>query len=150
MVSSSVMDVTRIRMESNIAAKQLKRMCTHLVAFNTQCVLCFPNLFSTLNFATLHRYSLILFSRKPFRENTYLQVIRHVTNGVRPKRLNVPRMSGYTWNLVQMCWKSNPSERPTMEENFDNVDSSDCLRLVCNLFVSTQYHMLSPAVWCRS
>ena len=70
-------------------------------------------IFNTLSFDALAQ---IFFDTVPFRENNYLQVIRHVANGVRPKRLNDPRMADYTWNLVSMCWKPNPSERLTMEE----------------------------------
>ena len=60
-VSPSVVGVMRIWMESSIEAKQLKRMYMLLVAFIMQCVLCFLDLFSTLNVDALYRYSLILF-----------------------------------------------------------------------------------------
>ena len=58
----------------------------------------------------------IFFDTVPFHGNNDLQVMRLVTNGVCPKRLNIPIMEDYTWNIVQRCWGSNPSGRPTMED----------------------------------
>ncbi|KAF8331203.1 kinase-like domain-containing protein [Amanita rubescens] len=39
-----------------------------------------------------------------------------VASRARPDRLRSPKMEDDTWNLIQSCWKSQPSERPTMEE----------------------------------
>ena len=44
------------------------------------------------------------------------QIMRLVTTGARPDRLQIPSMDDDTWNLIEDCWKTRPSERPTMEQ----------------------------------
>ena len=57
----------------------------------------------------------IFFDTVPFHGKRDLQIIRLVTMGVRPQRLENPIMEEHVWNLVQRCWKSTPFERPTMD-----------------------------------
>lgn len=42
--------------------------------------------------------------------------MRLVLNGKRPDRLENPKMEDNTWNIIQSCWESIPSTRPTMEQ----------------------------------
>ncbi len=58
----------------------------------------------------------IFFNTVPFQGKGQLQVMAAVTNGMRPDRLESPRMEDNVWNLIQKCWTSKPSERPTMGE----------------------------------
>jgi serine/threonine protein kinase len=58
----------------------------------------------------------IFFDTVPFHGKRDFQIIRLVTKGVRPERLENPIMEEHLWNLVQRCWTSTASERPTMEE----------------------------------
>jgi len=61
-------------------------------------------------------YYATFFDTIPFHGSNGLQVMQLVTKGIRPKRLTSPRMEDRTWNLIQSCWQSNFSERPTMEQ----------------------------------
>ena len=40
----------------------------------------------------------------------------YVASGMRPERLKSPKIDSKTWNLIQNCWMTMPSERPTMDE----------------------------------
>ena len=44
-----------------------------------------------------------------------LLIMRFITDGIRPDRLQSPAIEDQTWNLISNCWEANPSERPTME-----------------------------------
>ncbi|KAF8351814.1 kinase-like domain-containing protein [Amanita rubescens] len=61
-------------------------------------------------------YYEIFFDTFLFSGKTNLQIMRFITSGKRPDRLEHPRMEDNTWNLIQDCWKARPSERPTMEQ----------------------------------
>ncbi|KAF8331207.1 kinase-like domain-containing protein, partial [Amanita rubescens] len=61
-------------------------------------------------------YYTIFFDIVPFHGKNSLQIMWSVTSGDRPDRFQSPRMDDDTWNLIESCWKSRPSERPTMEE----------------------------------
>jgi len=61
-------------------------------------------------------YYAIFFDTIPFQGSNGLQVMQLVTKGVHPERLTSPRMEDNTWNLIQSCWQSKFSERPTMEQ----------------------------------
>ena len=58
----------------------------------------------------------ILFNAIPYNEKSNLQIMRLVTTGVCPERLQSPEMEDETWDLIRSCWNSKPSERPTMEQ----------------------------------
>ena len=58
----------------------------------------------------------IFFDTIPFVEKNEYQIMRLVTAGVRPPRLDSPRMEDSTWELILHCWKAKPSERPGMEQ----------------------------------
>ena len=108
--SRVVRDVMKVMM-SNIDVKHRKRMCMLLVAFIMQYVPISTQLFRTLSTATQ-----IFFDTTPFDGNSDLQIVRLVTNGGRPDRLQSPQMEDKTWDLVQSRWNSKPSEHPTMEQ----------------------------------
>ncbi|KAF8328316.1 hypothetical protein F5887DRAFT_151059 [Amanita rubescens] len=61
-------------------------------------------------------YYAIFFDTVPFQGAGLLQIIGAVTSGMRPDRLESPRMEDNVWNLIQKCWTSKPLERPTMGE----------------------------------
>ena len=108
--SGVVMDVMKVMM-SNIDLKQRKRMCMLLVAFIMQCVPISIQLFRA--FSTVAQ---TFFDTTPFNGNSDLQIMRLVMNGGRPDRLQSPQMENETWDLIQSCWNSKPSERPTMKQ----------------------------------
>ena len=58
----------------------------------------------------------IFFDTIPFQGEGPLQIMAAVTSGARPGRLESPGMEDNVWNLIQNCWTSKPSERPTMGE----------------------------------
>jgi len=67
----------------------------------------------------------IFFDVNPFQGMNHYQIMRSVTSGVRPDRLENPNLEDEAWNLIQSCWKPQPSERSTMEqilETFPNFD----------------------------
>ena len=51
----------------------------------------------------------------------HYQIMRSVTSGLRPDRLENPRLEDEGWNLIQHCWKTKPSERPTMEQILETL-----------------------------
>ena len=108
--SGIVMDAMKVMM-SNIDVKQRKQMCMLLVAFIMQCVPISIQLFRA--FSTVAQ---IFFDTAPFDGNSDLQIMRLVTNGGRPDRLQSPQMENETWDLIQSCWNAKPSERPTMRQ----------------------------------
>ena len=57
----------------------------------------------------------IFFDTVPFQGKNNPQIMRLVSKGVRPDRLENPRMEDDTWNVIQNCWKQRPSSRPPME-----------------------------------
>ncbi|KAF8716612.1 hypothetical protein AX14_012280 [Amanita brunnescens Koide BX004] len=61
-------------------------------------------------------YYAIFFDTVPFHGKSDIQILRLITKGVHPVRLKNPIMEEHIWNLVHGCWKSIPSERPTMEQ----------------------------------
>ncbi|KAF8349572.1 kinase-like domain-containing protein, partial [Amanita rubescens] len=61
-------------------------------------------------------YYAMFFDVKPFHGMNHYQIMRSVTSGLRPERLENPRLEDDAWNLIQSCWKAGPSERPTMEQ----------------------------------
>ncbi|KAF8330498.1 kinase-like domain-containing protein [Amanita rubescens] len=56
------------------------------------------------------------FGSVPFHDKTDIQILRLVTNGKRPDRLESPRMEDDTWHLIQRCWESIPSKRSTIKD----------------------------------
>ena len=56
------------------------------------------------------------FNAAPFEGKPQYQILRAVTDRVRPERLNKPAMDNGAWQLIQRCWKHNASERPTMQD----------------------------------
>jgi hypothetical protein len=63
----------------------------------------------------------IFFHTTPFQEKNEYQIIRLVTNGLRPERLKNPAIDNGTWQLIELCWKHNASERPTMEKILETM-----------------------------
>ncbi|KAF8351797.1 kinase-like domain-containing protein, partial [Amanita rubescens] len=61
-------------------------------------------------------YYATFFGIVPFHDKTEFQIVRLSMDGKSPDRLESPEMADETWNLIQICWKSKPSERPTMDE----------------------------------
>ncbi len=58
----------------------------------------------------------IYFDIAPFPGLGEYQIIKRVTDGERPLRLETPGMGDDTWDLIQNCWAPNPSVRPNMED----------------------------------
>ncbi|KAF8338411.1 kinase-like domain-containing protein [Amanita rubescens] len=65
--------------------------------------------FGCLHYATF-------FDTAPFHGKNDFQIVGLVRSGVRPGRLESPKMEDDTWDLIENCWKSNPVERLTMEQ----------------------------------
>ena len=113
---------------NNTEAKQRNPMFTHSAASTMQYVSSFLWLAEHIGDM---RFLQIFFDAVPFHGNSDVQVVRLVTNGVRPIRLGSPRMANSTWDLIQISWKSIPSERPKMEQivtmltSFAQARSSD-------------------------
>ncbi len=58
----------------------------------------------------------IFFNTVPFQGKFEYQIMRLVTSGGRPLRLDSPKMENNIWHIIQSCWKNSPSARPTVEE----------------------------------
>lgn len=56
------------------------------------------------------------FNTAPFHGKNEYQIIRLVTKGTRPERLNSPAIDNGVWELIELCWKHHASERPTMQK----------------------------------
>ena len=52
----------------------------------------------------------------PFQEIEQKEIPQFVTDGQRPIQLNTPLMDPRVWTMLNRCWDTNPSERPTMEQ----------------------------------
>ncbi|KAF8659931.1 hypothetical protein AX14_007498 [Amanita brunnescens Koide BX004] len=61
-------------------------------------------------------YYAIFFDVVPFQGKNQFQIMTSVAKRELPDRLKSPEMEDNTWNLIQNCWKSRPSERTTMDE----------------------------------
>ncbi|KAF8351893.1 kinase-like domain-containing protein, partial [Amanita rubescens] len=61
-------------------------------------------------------YYEIHFDHIPFKGFGEAQIIRSVTTGKRPPRLQAPRLTDAAWNLIQRCWAMEASNRPTMTD----------------------------------
>ncbi|KAF8313734.1 kinase-like domain-containing protein [Amanita rubescens] len=116
--------VTRSTKTFNLhfAAPELFGVCTN--CNDPQCDGCFENqkvrhrnkTMKTDVYAFGCLYYVTFFNTIPFQGRNNFQVVRLVTGGMRPTRLESPRMEDNTWNLIENCWKFNPSERLTMEQ----------------------------------
>ena len=94
--------------------KRWKRTCMLLVA----CIMEYVSsvLRNRLIHCTERWPSQTFFDAAPFQgKNQYQKVVGFVTSGMRPERLEMPRIEDKTWNLIQECWKHKPSERLTMD-----------------------------------
>ncbi|KAF8690274.1 hypothetical protein AX14_003036 [Amanita brunnescens Koide BX004] len=61
-------------------------------------------------------YYAIFFNTVPFQGKYEYQIMRLVTSGGRPRRLESPRMDNSTWTIIQSCWRNNPVLRPAIED----------------------------------
>jgi hypothetical protein len=61
------------------------------------------------------------FNTAPFEGKTEHQIIRLVTNRLRPERLNSPAIDNGVWELIQLCWSHKASERPTMQKIIETM-----------------------------
>jgi len=66
-------------------------------------------------------YYATFFNTAPFHGKNEYQIIRSVTKGTRPERLNSPAIDNGVWELIQLCWSHNASERPTMQKIIESM-----------------------------
>ena len=114
----TAMDAMRAT-ERSIEVKQRKLTFMHSAAFIMQCVSGFP--YPTQLIEQLSAQ--IFFNNVPFHESNNLQVLRLVTAGKRPQRLEKPRMEDDVWDLIRSCMETIPPQRPTMESIVRTVTS---------------------------
>ena len=50
----------------------------------------------------------------PFAGKTDMQILKLISQGMRPPRCDEPPLSDYAWELIQCCWAQDASERPGM------------------------------------
>jgi hypothetical protein len=72
---------------------------------------------------SLREHVQIYFDIAPFSDLGEYQIIKRVTDGERPWRLETPEMGDITWDLIQNCWAPNPSARPNMEDAVEKMTS---------------------------
>jgi serine/threonine protein kinase len=63
----------------------------------------------------------IFFDSVPFETANNFLIMRFITDGIRPDRLESPAIDDQTWNLISNCWEANPSKRPTMEQIMNSL-----------------------------
>ncbi|KAF8626086.1 hypothetical protein AX15_005084 [Amanita polypyramis BW_CC] len=61
-------------------------------------------------------YYEIHFDIIPFASMRELQIMRLVSRGKRPPRLEGPAISDRAWSLIKRCWRKDPVRRPAMED----------------------------------
>ncbi|KAF8345488.1 kinase-like domain-containing protein [Amanita rubescens] len=83
------------------------------------CIKCGHKTMKTDVYAFGCLYYSTFFDTVPFHGTNDFKIIRLLMKGKRPRRLESPRMADNTWNLIQRCWESIPSKRPTMEQIVD-------------------------------
>jgi len=64
----------------------------------------------------------------PFAGTKAIQIIKSVSRGQRPPRLQVPYLSDEAWKLMQDCWSKEKSTRPAIEDVMERVQMSRALR----------------------
>lgn len=51
------------------------------------------------------------------------QIIRSVTSGKHPPRLQEPRLGDVAWDLIECCWAMDPRNRVTMADVLNIMDA---------------------------
>ncbi|KAF8324830.1 kinase-like domain-containing protein, partial [Amanita rubescens] len=61
-------------------------------------------------------YYEVQFDTIPFQGTNEIQIVRLVSRGKRPPRLDKPPLSDKTWKLIKRCWVKEAVRRPAMED----------------------------------
>ncbi|KAF8631104.1 hypothetical protein AX17_005149 [Amanita inopinata Kibby_2008] len=67
-------------------------------------------------FAFACLYYQVHFGALPFEGKDDFMIVKLVRNGKRGDRLTEPKMEDRAWKLINRCWKTDPTRRPTMED----------------------------------
>ena len=71
--------------------------------------------------ASVTRLVQIFFNAVPSAEENPYRIFNLVTSATHPPRLEDPKMQESLWQLINDCWKSRASERPTMNQIVDMI-----------------------------
>ena len=63
----------------------------------------------------------IISGNLPFHEHTDLNVVMMVSKGERPPR--GARFTGSLWRMLELCWASQPSDRPSIEDVLGGLEA---------------------------
>lgn len=58
----------------------------------------------------------IQFGAIPFEGVHEIQIMKNVSKGKRPPRMDKPPLSDKAWNLIKRCWAKEAVRRPAMED----------------------------------
>ena len=58
----------------------------------------------------------IHFDTIPFQGTNEIQIVRLVSRGKRPPRLDEPPLGDKAWKLIKRCWVKEAVKRPAMED----------------------------------
>ncbi|KAF8338652.1 kinase-like domain-containing protein [Amanita rubescens] len=66
-------------------------------------------------------YYEIHYDTVPFAGRHALQIMRILTRGILPPRLDEPPLSDGAWDMIQRCWTRKPSKRPRMKDVVESL-----------------------------
>ncbi|KAF8330113.1 kinase-like domain-containing protein [Amanita rubescens] len=66
-------------------------------------------------------YYEIQFDSIPFQGMNEIQIVKHVSRGKRPPRLDEPLLSDQAWKLIKRCWAREAARRPAMEDIMEKM-----------------------------
>ncbi|KAF8335275.1 kinase-like domain-containing protein [Amanita rubescens] len=66
-------------------------------------------------------YYEIQFDTIPFQGTKEIQIVRLVSRGKRPPRLDKPPLSDRAWKLIKRCWVKEAVRRPAMEDIVEKI-----------------------------
>ena len=79
-------------------------------------------LFSTWSDLGIERIDVqIQFGVIPFEGVHEIQIVKNVSRGKRPPRMDKPPLSDKTWNLIKRCWVKEAVRRPAMEDIIEKM-----------------------------
>ncbi|KAF8335270.1 kinase-like domain-containing protein [Amanita rubescens] len=63
----------------------------------------------------------IQFDTIPLQGMNEIQIVKHVSRGKRPPRLDKPPLSDRAWKLIKRCWMKEVARRPAMEDIMEKM-----------------------------
>jgi hypothetical protein len=63
----------------------------------------------------------VQFDTIPFQGMNEIQIVKLVSRGKRPPRIDKPPLSDKAWKLIKRCWAKEAARRPAMEDIMERM-----------------------------